>query len=79
MLPLLQSDRILWFFWAERKGPSEFPYDQRALLSESGLESLVESKRVNSEVMVFKVSELIALQQEILDLIDEELEGAKTH
>ena len=53
--------------------PGEFPYDQRALLSQPELESLVETKRVNSEVMVFKVAELIVLQQEILDLIDQKL------
>jgi len=63
------------FLNREPVGPSEFPYDPKVLLSQPELETAVEQKRLNSEILVFKLAELFHLQQSILDLIDEELSG----
>ena len=69
---LRDSNRLFWVE-DEGTGPSNFPYDQKALLSLSILENAVEHKRNSARLFVKNVSNLKSLQQSILDLIDAEL------
>jgi len=57
----------------ENKGPSRFAYSQSDLLSNPKIESLVESKRVETETALNHLTSIQQVQQSILDLIDAEL------
>ena len=61
-------------FAKDNWGSSNFPYDQRALLSEPVLESAAANKRLMAALLLSNISTLEGIQQSILDLIDAELQ-----
>ena len=54
-------------------GKSNFRYNQEALLANPEFENRIETRRIQTEVLLSIISSLLSHQQSILTLIDAEL------